>query len=158
MNRAMSATLTVTENEDEVVFVIGGAITEAVDFAPLIEKAGKRVRIDLSLIERINSYGIRNWIHFLAALSARGGDVALDRCAVPMVRQMNMIPSALGSARVLSVQVPYYCPTCDDERVRLLELLPGQKPTPPAGSQCPTCGDNLELDERPEAYFGFWKA
>lgn len=132
---------------------VRGAITEATDFSAVLQQVGPpRAVVDLSAVDRVNSYGVREWIRFLKNLVHTGIDVTLDGVSVPMVRQMNMIPQVRAGARVGAVHAPYYCPACDDERAVRLDAAVR---APPAAPPCPTCGAAMDFDDVQDAYFAF---
>jgi anti-anti-sigma regulatory factor len=144
----------VTEQDGTLTVGVSGAITEASSFADVIEKARDRVVVDLHGVERVNSYGVREWINFIKALAEKNTRVVLDQVSIPMVRQMNMIPQVRHKAEVRTVFAPYYCETCDDERA--IALAPGAKDAPET-APCPTCGAAMEFDDVPTAFFAFRK-
>ncbi len=138
-------------------YQLEGSITEASDFKPILDGAADGVVLDLGGIERINSCGVREWIHLLEALEKKGAHPVLENCAVSMVRQFNMIETATRGATVRSVMLPYFCPACDDERAIACAVDPLQKTTAPEEAACPKCGAAMEFDDSPEAYFAFHK-
>jgi anti-anti-sigma regulatory factor len=131
---------------------VSGAITEATDFSAALAGGPPRAVVDLSAVDRVNSYGVREWIRFLKTLVQAGVDVTLDGVSVPMVRQMNMIPQVRAGARVAAIDAPYYCPACDDERAVRLDAATR---SPPATPPCPTCGAAMDFDDVADGYFAF---
>lgn len=152
MNASTAPAVEVTDRGEEREVVLRGAITETTDFSKALAAEPKRVAIDLSEVDRVNSYGVREWIRFLKALVDGGAQVFLDRVSVPMVRQMNMIPQVRGGAEVRSLFAPYYCPACDDEQ--RLPLTAGSRDAP-EHAPCPACGAEMEFDDVQDAYFAF---
>ncbi len=144
--------VTTTDRGEERLVVVRGAITEATDFAAALAPGPTHVVVDLSGVDRVNSFGVREWIRFLNALVAAGMRCALDGVSVPMVRQMNMIPQARDGAEVRTIYAPYYCPACDDERT--VKLASGARAAPDH-APCPTCGAEMEFDDVPDAFFAF---
>lgn len=152
MNAAASSDIVVTDDDGVRVVRVHGAITEASDFTVALASCPARAVVDLAGVDRVNSYGVREWIRFLKALAQAGVDVTLEGVSVPMVRQMNMIPQVRAGARVGAVHAPYYCPACDDERaVRLDARTRSAPPAPP----CPTCGAAMDFDDVEDGYFAF---
>ncbi len=141
-----------SDRGDERLVAVRGAITEATDFSAALAPGPRRVVVDLSGVERVNSFGVREWIRFLKGLKDVGVGCALDGVSVPMVRQMNMIPQARGGAEVRAIFAPYYCHACDDERT--VRLAAGAR-SAPEHAPCPTCAAQMEFDDVPEAYFAF---
>lgn len=152
MTTTSTNAVSTSDRGDERLVAVCGAITEAADFSAALAPGPRRVVVDLSGVDRVNSFGVREWIRFLKALKDVGVGYALDGVSVPMVRQMNMIPQARGGAEVRAIFAPYYCPACDDERA--LRLAAGAR-SAPAHASCPTCGAQMEFDDVPEAYFAF---
>jgi hypothetical protein len=103
----------------------------------------------------ISSIGIRSWVNFLKELG--GKEIYYEECSPLIVRQMNMVPSFLGNAKVLSVFVPYVCDNCEQEKLvlankdqfggKIAETIP-----------CEACKQGeMELDGHPQQYFAFAK-
>jgi len=144
------------ENESTTHVALEGSITETSDFRPLLEQSKARVVLDLAGIRRINSSGVREWISFVGKLTADGREVVLERCAVPIVHQLNMISSMRGKASIRSVMLPYFCARCETEHTTVLELGEGSA-TFPDVKACPACGKDMEFDDLPESYLAFHK-
>jgi anti-anti-sigma regulatory factor len=145
-------TVTTTARDDGLAIRITGAITEGTDFAAALSAARGHVVVDLSGVERVNSYGVREWIHFLRSLEAKSSRVTLAGVSVVMVRQMNMIPEVRGKADVTNVFAPYYCPKCEDERT---VALPEHAKAAPAHATCPECNTQMDFDDVADGYFLF---
>ena len=152
MTTSTVSPVTIVDHGEERLVVVRGAITEAIDFSAALAPGPKRVLVDLSGVDRINSFGVREWVRFLKTLAAGGVSCALDAVSVPMVRQMNMIPQARGGAEVRAIFAPYYCATCDDERT--VKLASGAR-TAAERAHCPTCGAEMEFDDVVDGYFAF---
>lgn len=149
--------VTVTVDGGVRTIRVRGAITEATDFAAALNDGpasttNLRTIVDLAAVDRVNSYGVREWIRFLKGLVQTGVDVTLEGVSVPMVRQMNMIPQVRAGARVGAIHAPYYCPDCDDERAVRLDATTR---APPAAPPCPTCNTAMDFDDVQDAYFAF---
>lgn len=129
---------------------LSGNIDEGADFAPINKLTGPLV-IDLGGINRINSLGVREWIHFVRDREAAGIDLTFERCAPVMVGQIGMISNFMGRrSRIRSVLVPYVCPACTTETLGMFEILPGARV--PLTVACPKCQQAMELDELPDTY------
>lgn len=139
------------------VIYLSGCITEEADFQPIFGmNAGQLLRIDLADIERINSCGVREWIHFVSQLSRDGANYELARCSPSIVRQLNMISNFKGSGTVHSVMLPYYCSECQHEVHRTFEISgSGEQPTIDDTLPCPKCGAVAEFDDITDTYLGF---
>lgn len=153
--------LTVTTSGDTMTVQLAGAVTEFSSFSPVLDAkpgangAPKKVVIDLGGVDHINSSGVREWINFLRTLEKMGAEVELWRCSVPVVRQMTMIPSARVGARLRSVLLPYYCASCDDDRVLLVDIPSARGIEDEA--PCPVCSGTMKFDDHVAAYLPLLK-
>lgn len=110
-----------------------------------------RVIVDMGAVERISSFGVREWLELQRSVDARGDAVTLylARCSEPVVTQLGMIRAFVGRAQLVSFLAPYLCVTCgaafnhcfDCERDAV--ALDGSPPLIP----CPTCGESARLDD-----------
>ncbi|MBI1947885.1 MAG: hypothetical protein HYS27_19500 [Deltaproteobacteria bacterium] len=152
MTSSTASQVTVSDEGEGRLVTVRGAITEATDFTAALSAGPKRVTVELSGVDRVNSFGVRGWIRFVKALSDAGVACTLDGVSVAMVRQMNMIPQARGGAAVRTIYAPYYCEQCDDERA--LTLAAGATSAPEQAT-CPSCGGVMEFDDVQATYFAF---
>jgi len=142
--------------DQEAVILLSGSITEETDFQPIIEFGGTApLRLDLAGIELINSCGVREWIHFVGALSRARRPFELRRCSPAIVRQLNIISNFRGGGVVRSVMLPYFCPACGQEEQVLLELAGGGPPVIREEQECPHCGATAEFDDISATYLSF---
>lgn len=152
LNDRFKVEVNVVGNKAKVV--LKGAIDEDSDFSPILKTSGP-VSINFKEVQSINSLGIRSWVNFLKDLSNR--EVHYEECPPIIVRQLNMVPSFLGKAKVLSVFVPYVSDDTDEEK---LVLVPSQKFEQNGFSIDETLkegGQEYELDGHPQQYFAFAK-
>lgn len=111
-----------------------GGIDEEAQFPDL--KLSGKVTIDLSGVSAINSIGIRAWIRWFSSL---GSGVSLEfiRCPKALVMQMNMVEGFLpANSQVKSMQVPFYCEDCDEEKDVMFEV----------GKEITIVGDQVKLN------------
>lgn len=137
--------------------VLKGIIDEDTEFEAL-KKIGTPLIVNFKDVSSINSCGIRTWVNFIKELS--GTEIHYEECPPLIVRQMNMVPSFQGHAKVLSVYVPYVCDACDAETMTLVaaENFAGGNPNIPETLKCVACGDGeMEIDGNPKQYFAFAK-
>ena len=134
-----------------------GAITEETDFSQFLELPQAEIEIDLSLVSRINSCGVREWLNFVRELEARGGRVVLTRCSSAIVGQLNLIYNFLGkSGEVRSVMAPYVCDECGHEEDRLIALEDSPDiEVLTAEAECPKCAELMEFADLPDYYLQF---
>jgi anti-anti-sigma regulatory factor len=137
--------------------ILGGEITEDTDLQPVVTKLAPEVVVDLERITRINSVGLREWLSFVRAVEAEGKRLILERCAPPVVAQINMIANFTGAnGSVRSVLAPYHCTSCGADQLQLIDL---NAPNPEAkleeSMKCPSCGDEMVFDDLPQSYLMF---
>src|SRR5262245_48710445 len=114
------------------------------------------VVIDVSGVRFMTSFGVARWMKALAA-TPPSTTKYLAGCPPIFVEQLNMILNFAGSAKILSLFVPYTCARCGAEKDELLDVLA-------AGSQisdaalpekpCPQCGGELVFDVINASYLG----
>jgi hypothetical protein len=126
-----------------------GALAHAVREARPIEPP---LRIDVAGIRRLSSSGVQQWIRFLTWLADERIDVVLERCSVSMVQQLCQIKQFRVHAHIRSAMAPYYCPACNVEQLREIDIaadLRGQLGRP---ETCQRCGGAMEFDEFDETF------
>ena len=136
---------------------LSGVIDEDTDFEELKKEQGP-LYLNLAGVTGINSLGIRGWVNFWKELS--GKEVFYIECPPVIVRQMNMIPSFSGPAKVVSVFVPYVCENCETEELVLVgqQELASNPPQIKETFPCKKCQQGeMELDGNPKQYFAFKK-
>lgn len=135
--------------------ILKGSIDEDTNLSALTNGTGP-IHLNLSGVKSINSLGIRSWVNFWKTVSNR--EVFYWECPPLIVRQMNMIPSFSGQARVQSVLVPYICDQCESEELKLIECgrpdwnLSAVNESFPC-TQC--VQGEMELDGSVNQYFSF---
>jgi len=107
----------------------------------------------LAGVHRINSVGVRNWIHTMRSIPDNIR-VVWEHTSVPLIQQMTMIANFHGHSEIQSFMAPYYCEACDTSEDKLLtadtKLLTPPYEVPEA--QCSSCGNALEFEEMAEDY------
>lgn len=141
---------------DKPTAMLHGIIDEDSTFEKLAS-AGKSVTVNFKNVTSINSLGVRNWVNFLKEIP--GTEIFYQECPPLIVRQLNMVPSFLAHAKVLSVFVPYVCDNCETESLVLLESSSfHNKNSIPETKPCESCKKGeMELDGHPQQYFAFAK-
>jgi hypothetical protein len=131
---------------------LSGHITELADFGVLMTLRGP-VRIDLGDVERINSLGVRTWVHFVRDCEAAEIPLSFERVAPVLVQQTSMISNFFGArSPVVSLQVPYLCPACNAEDLRLVPVSPGVPLDIATSIPCPKCQTAMQVDELEDMY------
>jgi len=137
--------------------MLRGSIDEDTSFAPLLKVAGPVV-FNFRGVTAINSCGVRSWVNFLKDISDR--QVIYEECPPLIVRQMNMVPSFVGHAKVISVFGAYVCDNCDEEKLVLIkdaQYAKGKVSIEDA-MPCQECNEGeMEFDGHPQQYFAFAK-
>jgi hypothetical protein len=147
-----------TQPDGTVDVFLQGEFTERSNFGLLAERlrAAARIEFDAAAVRYISSAGVRAWCDFLATLE--GKTYVFRHCSVALVLQAAMVPRALGTGEVTSLEVPYLCPECDREDLRLLDVSAlardGGQIAPPT-FHCAVCRGELVFDDVPARYFAF---
>ncbi len=138
---------------DSLRVIFQGDVTERAQMENLAnEIPGPSVVFDVGDITRFNSLGVKNWLKLMGRLSERGVKVSLDRLAVAVVHQMNMISGFEGTGACESVFVPYYCEDCHREDRLLMDLTPDLVESIPESMVCSKCKQPMEFDDLHEHY------
>ena len=147
--------------EDVTFLKVSGVVDEDNTLAKSLKKIdGRTVVIDLSGVDRINSCGVRDWVNWLNDLDAKGKQVVLVKCSPCIVNQVNLVNNFVGRGKVKSFFAPYFCPRCDVEQLKLLQVedFAGMdRPRAPdvRGDACQQTRCEMEFDDLEEAYFAF---
>src|SRR4051812_28493401 len=83
---------------------------------------GGTLVLDLAEIERISSFGIREWVDFITSVSAKVGSLWFVERAPKAIAPFNMVANFGGSGHLVSFYAPYRCDYCDDDRRRLVQV------------------------------------
>jgi anti-anti-sigma regulatory factor len=153
MQRTLQWSVSTANNETRAI--ITGDITEKSGFSELLPDLSGAVVLDLLGVKQVNSAGVKEWIHFINAVREKGVSLALERCSVPIVHQLNLWGQFRGGAEVRSVQAPYFCATCSAEHGKLIDLTSNAPIDFDEAPPCPTCGTAMEFDDLPEQFFSF---
>lgn len=153
-NRGIDSKFTVqkaSEKGKQIVY-LSGNIDEDARFDELKKVRGP-VIFDFGGVTAINSCGVRNWVNLLKGF--KQADIAYRRCPPTIVKQLNMVPSFMGRAKVESVFVPYVCHNCDHEQRLLVEVRATRAGLPPR-LRCENCGkEEMEIDGEEQQYLAF---
>ncbi|MCB9696749.1 MAG: FIST C-terminal domain-containing protein [Alphaproteobacteria bacterium] len=114
------------------------------------------VVLDLSRVERVTSFGVREWLAMLKESEGRADPIWLAHCSEPVVNQITMIRGFAGRAKVLSFFAPYTCPSCGAAYASLVDAIGDREAvetlTPPE-TTCPRCTAVGAFDDDPQSYF-----
>jgi hypothetical protein len=124
--------------------------------AKLVELAKEVVVFDLEGVQRITSYGVREWIKTLRELTCEY--YCFVKCRPAMIMQFNLVAGFAGKGELLSFYLPYVCPECDeyddvlmDVRTQYGDLTAFSVPA----HKCKKCGAEAEFDDAPQAYLSY---
>ena len=122
-------------------------------FRILDQTPGDPLIVNLQGILRINSIGVRRWIPFITRLG-QTRRVRVEAMSYPLVMQANMLMNLMAGVRIASCMAPYFCATCEANRMILVTAEEVAPHRPPPPRSCPECGTPMEFDEL-DNYFGF---
>lgn len=139
------------------VLTLEGDIDENAELEQLMPQLDGPVEIDLAGVQRINSCGVREWVHFVRY--AEHSRLRFLRCSPAVVNQINAISNFRGNAEVVSILAPYVCGGCGADELRVLVVAAHFPKAPrnvdPPLAPCEHCGDVMSLDELPDRYLTF---
>ncbi|MCX5742530.1 MAG: hypothetical protein NT062_08545 [Proteobacteria bacterium] len=115
--------------------------------------------LDLGGVKKISSFGIREWVDFMAAATkAATRATILVECAPKVVDQLNMVANFAGAARVFSCYAPFRCDYCDSEHRVLLQIdrdLEAIRSMKLAERPCPSCHEGMYFDDDGATFFSY---
>lgn len=136
-----------------------GTIDEQFDAPGLAQTIACRYLIlDLGGVDRISSFGIRQWIDFVQHIAPRLAGVYYVECSPKVVDQFNMVANFGGAGYIVSFYAPYRCESCDQEKRHLFrtdEETPVWRAGQAPATTCETCGNKEDFDENPAMYFNY---
>lgn len=119
--------------------------------------AGETLILDLGGVKKISSFGIREWVDFMASITGPK-TIILIECAPKVVDQLNMVANFAGPGRVFSFYTPFRCDYCDSEHRVLLDVAKDWeaiKAMKLADRPCPSCKESMYFDEDGSTYFSY---
>jgi hypothetical protein len=141
-----------------LVVRLAGRMTETFKGAALAKQLEGDVLLDLGDVERVTSFGVREWLQMVQEAEPRVKRLYLARCAEPIVNQMSMIRRFSGDGQIVSFHAPYACEVCSTQFERLVDcehdaeaITKGVAPV----ASCPRCGGIGAFDDDARTYFGF---
>jgi hypothetical protein len=156
--QAAGITFDVRKEGTILVVRLAGRMTETFKGAALAKQLEGDVLLDLGDVERVTSFGVREWLQLLQEAEPRMRKLYLGRCAEPIVNQMSMIRRFSGDGQIVSFYAPYACEACSTQFERLVDCEYDAdaitKGVAPAAS-CPRCDGAGAFDDDAHTYFGF---
>jgi anti-anti-sigma regulatory factor len=136
---------------------LAGTIDEQFDGNALLAQVKGGIAIlDLGGVEKISSFGIREWVDFAAKLSQKTSAVYFVECSPKVIDQCNMVANFTSGAKIVSFFAPYRCDYCDDERRRIVQVDTERDAIRNAKLPervCEACGNPEYFDEDPLTFF-----
>jgi len=143
---------------DIFTLTLAGKLNEGFQGEELARDLTGRVIIDLAGVERITSFGVREWLQMLAEAAPRVSELYFFRCAESIVNQMSMIRGFAGEGRIVSFYAPYRCDACGKGFTRLFDVeadAEAIRAAKPPAERCPRCGKEGSFDDDPAGYLAF---
>jgi serine/threonine protein kinase/anti-anti-sigma regulatory factor len=135
---------------------LGGVLDESFDQKAFLDGTEGVVVVDLDAVQRITSFGVREWINALKELRAK--ELYFINCRPVVMSQFNMVAGFGGAGTVVSFYAPYVCEECDAEIEVLVDLRKDYEwvsQFDPPEMKCAACGAEAEFDDIPETYLSF---
>lgn len=151
---ATDVTFELAERGAVSVVTLRGAIDERFPSQTISSLLRGRVLLNLQHITLITSFGLRAWLDMLR--DAAMNDVLIVAASPSVVREMSMVRSFAGGARLLSVVAVFRC-SCGTEFGGLLEASthrPWFDTPEKLVLPCPDCGQPAPIDDPPATYRG----
>jgi len=126
-----------------------GEIDETTNFEALLGSVPGDIRINCKKITRINSRGIRSWVHFFTRLRNSGKRVVFHKVSPILVEMMHAFYDFHFGAVVTSVCVPYLCSNCRKEYIGVvsrenIETFAHSESS--SHLSCPCCGGEASFN------------
>ncbi|WP_428262116.1 FIST N-terminal domain-containing protein [Haliangium sp.] len=140
------------------VIELVGRLNESFDGQRVVSALWGTVVIEMDRIERVTSFGVREWMQMLERAKTQVDDIYLARCSEAFVNQLILIRALTAGAWVVSFAAPYLCRSCDHAFTHVFDCEHDaaaiSAATPPE-LRCPSCGAAAHFDEDPAVYFSF---
>jgi hypothetical protein len=159
-----SAKVVVNKVGDSLQVVVSGYVGENAGLFDLNFTDIKKILIDVSGVNYINSVGVKNWITWLGRFP-KNVQIIYQRCPSLIISQVNMVAGFLPNKGIIeSLSAPFVCPDCNTESSVLLTLgTDYEYAKTPDGAYgfkrpkvlCAKCKTPMELDVMESKFFHF---
>jgi eukaryotic-like serine/threonine-protein kinase len=157
MTERPDAPVVEVEHRPAVVRVkISGTMDERFGRDAFVSLKGRTetIVVDLDAVNRITSFGVREWMTALRDLTTE--NYFFTKCRPAVFAQFNSVNGFGGRGRVATFYCPYVCPECETAFDVLVDLRTQRdvvvsRVAPPA--KCPNCGADAEFDDIESSYF-----
>lgn len=143
---------------DVMVVSFAGRLTESFKGDVHGRELSGTVIFDLANVERITSFGVREWLTMLSVAGDRISKLYFAGCSEAIVNQLSMIRKFNGGAQVISFYAPYLCDSCGEQFERLFDCeydANAIRANDPPDAVCGQCSGRARFDDDPETYFSF---
>ncbi len=136
-----------------------GAVEESFDGKKLASQVQcETLVLDLGGVNKISSFGIREWNDFIALAGQHARSIILIECSPKIVDQLNMVAGFAGAANVFSFYAPFRCDYCNSEHRVLLQTdrdIEAIKAMKLYERPCLSCKESMYFDEDGATYFSY---
>jgi hypothetical protein len=133
-----------------------GTIDADLPTSELTRNIGPSFVVDLGGVERVTSFGVREWTRMLDRIQS--GWVGFINCRPIVVAQFNMVANFGKQGQIVSLFLPYVCDACGEECEELVDLRDNfalVESSEPPTMKCPRCGQDAAFDDFPDTYFSY---
>ncbi len=151
----MTATVTTAASAAGLLVQVTGVIDDSFHLGEVADQRQRCIVFDLSGIERVTSYGVREWMRALDDVDA--DYYCFVRVSPAIICQFNLVAGFGRRGEVVSLYAPYACTSCGEVSKRLFDLRQlsatalGTLPSIP----CERCGEIAEFDDVEHLYFDY---
>src|SRR4051812_32727417 len=146
----------VDRNGNESTIFLEGEIDERANMVEIFNRMGKNVRLNLKLVTRINSQGVKHWIQFFRNAAETGVKLKYVECSPPITHFLPMFIRLGAGNEVESVYAPFTCLKCNQYSEHLIKTVDFSAVKPQiTGRKCEACTGELEMAELSQDYFAF---
>jgi hypothetical protein len=133
-----------------------GNIDGTEDLSVMLGKLASGVTIDCADVTQINSTGIKAWMRYFCGHDKKDLDIRFENFSIPLVEQLNMFRNFNGSAKVISMALPFRCEPCNHNFSKVFKVEETEPfKTSNATVPCPQCNGPAQFDDLPDEYFEF---
>jgi anti-anti-sigma regulatory factor len=150
--------LKVSKEEKDGLWVLRltGSIDETTDFDQLLGTPPAEAHLYCKEVSRINSTGVKGWIKYFQAQTAKGTKIKFYECSPSIVQQINLIINFTAGGSVESLSVPFSCVNCSAELIGVFTIEVVKKLNLEVPDQvCTKCQGKALFDDIVTEYFGF---
>jgi len=139
---------------DVVCLRFTGVLDEDFDRHTIPTSNRRATVLHLGNVERISSFGIREWVDYVEQLGKKTKQIVLVECSPKVMDQINMVANFAGRGVVYSFKAPFHCDYCDHDEDMLVRVdeewdaIQRRK----LERRCSECGQPTSFDGDPVTY------